>query len=175
MKNVRLAITLFPAIDTDAEALVQLRIDAMRESLESIGRFDPARARERFLSTFEPKYTRHIDAGGERVGFVVVKTIEDALQLDHLYIHPQHQGRGIGRAVLKQIFAEADASAQAIRVGALRGSASNRFYRQHGFEQMSESEWDIFYSRSPQAAHCPTVHKATQHAHGIASTANTAA
>lgn len=91
MKNVCLTITFRPAIDADAEALVRLRIEAMRESLESIGRFDPVRARERFLSTFESQYTRHIDADGERVGFVAVKPMADALQLDHLYIHPQHQ------------------------------------------------------------------------------------
>jgi ribosomal protein S18 acetylase RimI-like enzyme len=147
MNTTRPIINFSQAIETDAEALVRLRIDAMRDSLESIGRFDPARARERFLSTFEPQYTRHIDADGERVGFVVVKPIDNALQLDHLYIHPQHQGRGIGSAVLKQVFAEAYAGAQAIRVGALRGSASNRFYQRHGFEQVSESEWDIYYLR----------------------------
>jgi ribosomal protein S18 acetylase RimI-like enzyme len=153
MKNAHINVTFLPVTDTDAETLVSLRIDAMRESLESIGRFDPVRARERFLSTFEPQYTRHVDTDGKRAGFVVVKPVDDALQLDHLYIRPQHQGRGIGSAVLKQVFAEADANAQAIRVGALRGSASNRFYQQHGFVQVSESEWDIYYLRPPQAAH----------------------
>lgn len=33
----------------DSEELVQLRIDAMRESLERIGRFDAQRARARFV------------------------------------------------------------------------------------------------------------------------------
>ena len=87
-----------------------------------------------------------------RVGFVVVKPMGDALQLDHLYIHPQHQGRDMGSAVLRQVFIEADMSAPAIRVGALRGSASNRFYQRHGFEQVSESEWDIYYFRCSQTA-----------------------
>ena len=43
-----LALALSAAIAGDAEDLVGLRILAMRESLERIGRFDPARARERF-------------------------------------------------------------------------------------------------------------------------------
>ena len=38
----------------DFEALVSIRIDAMRESLERMGRFDPVRARERFREGFSP-------------------------------------------------------------------------------------------------------------------------
>jgi hypothetical protein len=83
---VAAAIALSAAEPGDAEALVALRILAMRESLERIGRFDPVRARERFLSGFSPRHTRHILVDGERAGFVVVKPDGDGLTLDHLYI-----------------------------------------------------------------------------------------
>src|SRR4051812_15453151 len=36
-----------------------------------------------------------------------------------------------------------------IHVGALKESASNRFYERHGFLKTNESEWDIYYVRSP--------------------------
>jgi hypothetical protein len=36
----------------------------MRESLEQIGRFDPVRARNRFLSGFGSQYTSEIRAAG---------------------------------------------------------------------------------------------------------------
>lgn len=138
----------FPAAEVgDAEALVALRIEAMRASLERIGRFDPARARQRFLDGFEPAQTQHIEADGERIGFFVLKPQSDGLLLDHLYILPAHQGRGIGAAVLAHIFAIADASGLAIRVGALRGSDSNRFYQRQGFELMEEGEFDNLYRR----------------------------
>ena len=57
----------------DAEDLVAIRIAAMRESLERLGRFDLQRARDRFLAGFEPALTRHVVAAGARVGFVVVR------------------------------------------------------------------------------------------------------
>ena len=41
------AIGFARAEEADAEALVALRIVAMRESLERLGRFDPVRSRER--------------------------------------------------------------------------------------------------------------------------------
>lgn len=72
----------------------------MKESLERIGRFDPVRARERFVVGFEPSATRHIVVTGQRVGFVVVKARPADLLLDHLYLRPMTQGRGIGSAVL---------------------------------------------------------------------------
>ena len=140
-------ITLTAAAQSDAEALVALRILAMRESLERIGRFAPARARERFLSAFSPQHTRHIIVDGERAGFVVVKPDADGLLLDHLYIDPRLQNRGVGAAVLAMVFAEADAQALGLRVGALRGSDSNRFYLRHGFVLVEEAEWDLYYER----------------------------
>jgi len=143
-------VTLTHATETDFEELVALRIDAMRESLERIGRFDPIRARERFRAGFSAMHTRHVVVDGRRLGFVVVKPAHGQLLLDHLYIRPGNQGKGIGAAVLAQVFKEADAISLPVRVGALRGSDANRFYQRHGFEFLAEEEWDIYYLRPSQ-------------------------
>lgn len=135
----------------DTESLVALRIEAMRESLERIGRFDPSRARERFLSSFEPEFTRHITIDCERVGFVVVKPRDHGLLLDHLYVRPQHQSKGIGTAVIAHIFTDADKQGIGVRVGALRGSTSNAFYVRHGFVLVNQDEYDNYYVRPKQA------------------------
>lgn len=140
-------IELLPVKKDDAEQLVILRIAAMRSSLERIGRFDPGTARERFLSSFSSEHTRHIVQDGMRVGFVTVRPIEDGLLLDHLYIRPECQRLGIGTWVLGRIFFEADGQRQDIRVSALKGSDSNRFYARHGFELVEEAEWDNYYVR----------------------------
>jgi len=136
-----------PATPADVEALVQLRIEAMRESLERVGRFDPRRARDRFLSGFVPEVTHHIEWNGQRVGFFVLKPVAIGLLLDHLYIHPDYQNRGLGAAVLTHVFAQADASHLAVRVGALRESRSNGFYVRHGFIPVEQGEFDNYYVR----------------------------
>lgn len=143
------ALILLPVLADEFEELLALRIDAMRESLERIGRFDPERARERFRTGFAPEFTRHILLEGERVGFVTLKPIEEGLLLDHLYVHPRHQGRRIGSLVLALVFQEADAAGLSLRVGALRESESNHFYLRHGFVPEGEGEWDIYYVREP--------------------------
>jgi len=141
------SIQLLPVQSSDLNALISIRTEAMRESLERIGRFDPIRVRERFSVSFSAEHTRHVSEVGEHVGFVVVKPVDSQLLLDHLYIKPTSQGRGIGAAVLALVFAEADAKALAVRVGALRESASNRFYVRHGFRWVGRSEHDNYYIR----------------------------
>lgn len=143
-------ISFAPTTSSDLDELVDIRIAAMRESLERVGRFDPDRARERFQSGFSAADTRFILHDACRVGFLVVKTKEDHLRLDHLYILPQHQGKGIGSAILETIFREADFASLPLHVGALKGSDSNRFYQRHGFVHAAEEQCDIYYIRSPR-------------------------
>jgi len=139
----------------DVEALVQIRIDAMRESLERIGRFDPTRARERFLVSFDAACCRYILVDGVKVGFVLIRPEPDHLLLDHLYVVPEHQGKGVGAAVLDAVLADADAQALPVKLGALRDSDSNRFYQRYGFIKTGEREWDIYYAREPRALAAP--------------------
>lgn len=147
--GLRVNLTFLPTTQSDADVLVNIRIEAMRESLERAGRFDPKRARDRFLASFDSALCRFIEVDGVRVGFVLVRPRQDHWLLDHLYVVPEHQGKGIGAAVLRHIFADADEHRVSIRVGALRGSESNRFYQRHGFTQTDEAEWDIYYLRPP--------------------------
>lgn len=144
--------TFAPVTHADAETLVAIRIAAMRDSLERIGRFDPQRARDRFLVSFDPALCRFIEIDHSRAGFYTLRPMTDHWLLDHLYIVPAHQGRGIGAAVLREILAEADEHRMPVRVGALRGSDSNRFYERHGFVRTGEAEWDIYYRREPGAS-----------------------
>jgi len=138
---------LVPAQHSDLDDLVAIRIEAMRDSLEQVGRFDPVRARERFVASFEARDTRYIEVSGEKVGFVVVRQRPSEWLLDHLYVRPNAQGAGIGSAVLAQLFNEADAVALPIKVGALKQSASNRFYTRHGFQFVESGEFDNYYVR----------------------------
>ena len=146
------AVVLRRASTSDLEDLVAIRIEAMRESLERLGRFDPDRARQRFLEGFDASNTRRIEVSGALVGFVVIKDRQSEFLLDHLYVVPSAQGAGIGTEVLTRIFKEADEIGRSIRVGALKESASNRFYIRHGFVFVESSEFDNYYIRANSKA-----------------------
>lgn len=136
-----------PVGEADFDALLAIRIEAMRDSLERLGRFDPERARARLRATFRPDHTWFIERDGARIGFYALRPDGDGLRLDHLYVVPAAQGLGVGGQVLGRLLRDADLRGLPVRVGALRGSDSNRFYRRHGFEPVAESEWDIDYLR----------------------------
>lgn len=140
-------IRFLPARAEDFENLVILRIAAMRESLERIGRFDPARARERLRDSFWPEHTFHIVLDEHAIGFYTFRPVECTLELVHFYIHPAFQNQGIGSFVLSNLITQAERRRMPIRLGALRESVSNAFYLRHGFVKTSEDEWDIHYVR----------------------------
>lgn len=50
------------------------------------------------------------------------------------------------------MFERADAADLPVRVGALRESDSNRFYARHGFAEIEQGEWDIYYLRPRRSA-----------------------
>jgi len=136
----------------DFEALLSLRVAALRPSLERLGRFDAERARTRFAAQFEPRWMRWIEGAGARVGLLTLRREGDACwHLDHLYIEPCSQGQGIGAWALQHAQAEAAAAGRGIDLEALRHSDANRFYRRHGFQLLSEDELDCRYRWEPAA------------------------
>jgi len=144
------ALAYAPAQASDFEDLLALRLRAMRESLERLGRYDEQRARERLAASFDPGHTRHLLVDGRRVGFMVLKTLSHAMRLDHLYIDPAMQDLGIGHRVLAEVCTEADRLQLPVELVALKRSDANRFYLRHGFVATGEGEWDIDYVRLPQ-------------------------
>lgn len=138
-------IEIVQASDEDRESLAELRIAAMRESLEAVGRFDPERARARFLNSFDPDVTFKVLVKLEEIGFYVLRERDNYLWLDHFYIAPKFHGLGAGSRIMEIIKDIARSRGKPIRLGALKESRANAFYRSHGFVEQEEKEWDIYY------------------------------
>ncbi|MFG6469188.1 GNAT family N-acetyltransferase [Roseateles sp. BYS87W] len=138
-------LALAPVVDDDFEAMLALRIEALRESLERLGRFNPDVARARLRAQFRPEWMRHLVRDGERVGYFTVEPREGELRLQHLYLTPAAQGQGIGAWVMDHV----KARGLPISLAALRESRANDFYRRHGFRVVEEQELDIEYRWEP--------------------------
>lgn len=151
------ALSFAPVVPGDFEAMLAIRIEALRESLERLGRFDPVRARERLAAGFSPRHMQHIVRDGERVGYITLRpapgTVPAALNIDHLYLRLQHQGQGVGAWALDWAKEQAAGQGCDLTLSALKQSAANRFYLRHGFVQVAESDFDVDYrwSASPGA------------------------
>ncbi len=135
----------------DADQLADLRVAAMRQSLEALDRFDPQRARNRFLKEFVPEQTTKLMREQTMLGFYVLKEQPDHFWLDHLYVRPEAQGEGLGAKALSHIKEVAFAKGKPVRLGALKQSRANEFYKGHGFKQTHETKLDNYYEVTPQS------------------------
>ncbi|MFG6413873.1 GNAT family N-acetyltransferase [Roseateles sp. DC23W] len=137
--------TLAPVADADFEDMLALRIAALRESLERLGRFDPAVARARLRAQFHPERMNHLLLVGRRAGYFTVEEQGEELRLHHLYVHPDAQGQGLGAWVVAHL----QAQGRPITLAALRDSRANLFYVRHGFQVVDEQPFDIEYRWVP--------------------------
>ncbi|MER6566119.1 GNAT family N-acetyltransferase [Streptomyces sp. NPDC001093] len=144
-----------PASAADVEAVAELRAVVLRADLERLGRYDEHRVRQRLRDGFAPDHTWVIEAAGALAGCVALRPAGDAHWLEHFYLDPGLQGRGIGSAVLRLLLERCDSDGTRIRLNVLRGSRARSLYERHGFGVETENPVDVFMVREPAPAHVP--------------------
>lgn len=148
--NTAPAWTLRPADLRDLEPIVELRAAVMRPDLERLGRYDEHRVRQRLRDAFVPEHTSVVESEGAFAGCVALCPRENGHWLEHFYLSPALQGRGLGSAVLGALLARADARGVTVRLNVLQGSAARRLYERHGFVLEDEDPVDVFMVRAPR-------------------------
>ncbi|MCC8480873.1 GNAT family N-acetyltransferase [Streptomyces parvus] len=137
------------ALPEDVEPIAELRAVVMRPDLERLGRYDEHRVRQRLRDAYAPEHTSVIEAAGSFAGCVARRPAEDGWWLEHFYLSPALQGRGIGSAVLREVLDRADAERLSVRLDVLQGSPARRLYERHGFTLEREDAVDVFLVRKP--------------------------
>jgi GNAT superfamily N-acetyltransferase len=138
--------SLRAAAARDAQWIAELRAAVLRPDLERLGRFDPVRVRQRFLTAFEPASTQVVLVDGAEAGSIALRADEGSLWIEHFYLRPELQGRGVGTAVLKSRLA-AGAGGRPFRLNVLQGSRARALYERHGFVVEREDAVDVFMVR----------------------------
>ncbi|MFD1886152.1 GNAT family N-acetyltransferase [Paenibacillus wenxiniae] len=143
---------LQPASFSDAAWIAELRALVLKEDLTRLHRYDEKRVRERFLNSFQPDYTKLIMVDQSPVGCIALRPEQQGgYVLEHFYIHPHHQGKGIGNAVLNEVLWDSKLYGHTVTLNVLQGSPARRLYERHGFEQSEQDEIDVFMKRSIEA------------------------
>ncbi|MFB6523596.1 GNAT family N-acetyltransferase [Streptomyces sp. NPDC056401] len=137
------------AVTADVETIAELRATVMRGDLERLGRYDEHHVRQRLRNSFSPQHTSVIEIDGAMAGCVTVRPAEDRQWLEHFYLDPHHQGRGLGSAVLRTVLERTDARGLTVGLNVLQGSAARRLYERHGFVVEAEDPIDVFMVRPP--------------------------
>ncbi|MFE6865309.1 GNAT family N-acetyltransferase [Kitasatospora sp. NPDC057692] len=142
---------LRPGRPADIEPIAELRAEVMRADLVRLGRYDEHRVRQRLRDTFSTRYTSVVEVGGALAGCVTVRPDErdgsGGRLLEHFYLSPAYQGRGLGTAVLRHVLARADAARVPVRLVVVQGSAARRLYERHGFTVEAQDPVDVHLLR----------------------------
>ncbi|HEY0618123.1 MAG TPA: GNAT family N-acetyltransferase [Kribbella sp.] len=136
---------------SDVEVIAELRATVMRPDLQRLGRFDEHRVRQRLRDTFSPQHTSVIVAGGAFAGCVTMRPAGEGWWLEHFYLVPGLQGRGLGTAVLRTLLERSDSEGLPVRLNVLQGSAVRRLYERHGFTVEVQDAVDVCMVRRPGA------------------------
>ena len=141
------AFSLRPATEADFEPVLALSIRAMREHLERVGRFEPARRRDRMRRQFDAGILRIIEQDGAMAGCIGVEAEGAAVEIHSLFLDTHAQRQGLGEAVFRAVLAAHPG--RPFRIEVLKQSPARRFWERQGFVLTGEAEFDWLMERAP--------------------------
>ena len=135
-----------------------------REKEMNAAQFTPE-MREQFIAMqFHAQtthYTKHypdaewsiIECDGVRAGRLILYRCKEYIEIMDIALMPELRGRGIGSAVLKDVFTEAQAKQVPVRLFAFTGERAIQLYHRLGFADVREDEihTELEWRPQPQA------------------------
>lgn len=136
-------LRLRPICDADLPFLFRLYASTREEELAGVEW--PAEQKEAFVrQQFEAQHAWYqenyagasfdvIEVDGEPAGRLYVARWENEVRIVDVSLLPEHRGRGLGGALLAELFAEADAAGKPVSVHVERFNPALRLYHRLGF------------------------------------------
>ena len=143
-------VTLRQATAANSEFACQVRKATFRGYLEMASGWDEAEQRRLHEKRLAAQEFRVIQASGEDVGILAITRVDDCVRLHQLFILPEHQGKGIGKACMERVIQEATESGLPVHLQVLKvNGPAQEFYRKLGFQETGQNEWHILMERRP--------------------------
>lgn len=131
-----ISFELRPATPADSEFCFQLHKAAMGGYVAAIWGWDDAVQRDFHASKFDPSRWQIITIDGAAVGILIVEYRPAEIYLARIEIHPDHQGRGIGASLIRQLTDQAHRRGQHLALDVLVvNDRALAFYQRHGLRE----------------------------------------
>lgn len=126
---------LIQAAESDKDYLLQLRKLTMVEHLQRAGQFLTEQEHQlRLEDQYDCSYmVRH---NGVTIGGIKYKASDDRVEIMQVQIHPEHQNKGYGKAILQQILALPGIKTVSLTV--LKQNPAVNLYKKLGFKVTGE-------------------------------------
>jgi ribosomal protein S18 acetylase RimI-like enzyme len=143
------SLTLRTAGPDDGEFAFDVKRAAFKEYVAQVHGWDEAEQRRLHDQRFGSQEFRIIHVAGTDVGIMAVDVAPDRVRVNQLFLLPEHQGRGIGRACMLRIMEEARQLGLPVRLQVMKvNPRALAFYERLGFthvgstETHDQIEWD---------------------------------
>ena len=138
---------LRPATDTDREFLWDLLVATMKEYVAQTWGWDEEDQHRRFRENFPPARYRILVVDGNEVGAVAVERKPAEVFLASILILPEHQGKGLGTAVIQDILRDAEQLGLPVSLRVLRVNPAISLYERLGFGTVEETPTHLVMRR----------------------------
>jgi GNAT superfamily N-acetyltransferase len=139
------SLELRQASPADADFIYRLIETTMRSYVEQVwGSFSEENNRKNIAETIAAKNYSIIRCRGEDVGAISVERYPDFIKLSQLFILPQHQKKGIGTSLVRELASEARQSRMPLRLRVLKNNPARRLYERLGFQVSSTTPERVY-------------------------------
>lgn len=143
-------VTLRPATKADAPLFYSVIDRTMREFIVAIwGAWDEERVQRESEEHSVSPNAQVIQVGNVPVGVLLVEREPTYIQVQQIYLLPDHQRKGIGSSLITGIIAEATHGNLPVRLRVLTVNPAKEFYKKLGFVVTETSHEFYFMERLP--------------------------
>ena len=140
---------LRPPIPSDASLFYRVIDKTMRGLIIATwGSWDEERVQREAIEFTQSTNGKVIQIGDSSAGILVVDREPRQIWLRQIYLLPEHQGKGVGRRLVKDLLAEGASANVPIRLRVLALNPASAFYVKLGFV-ITETTPDLVYMASP--------------------------
>ena len=133
----------------DSEWVFLVKKAALGKYIEQTWGWDEDFQRQFHANDFDPVQTQIVVEDGSDVGWMIVSETESEIQLQEIYIHPDHQGHGIGSHLVGLVLNKARSPSKPVRLQVLRVNVRARhLYERLGFKVIGENDKHYLMSTS---------------------------
>jgi ribosomal protein S18 acetylase RimI-like enzyme len=128
-------VSLRPASEEDREFLYALHCCTMREAIEKTWGWDETWQLHDFDRRFRAYVVSVIECDGHAVGGLLLEWKPDSVYIHELQVLPDHQGQGLGTAVVERVIEEAATRGVSVALSVVPANLrAKQLYERLGFE-----------------------------------------
>jgi GNAT superfamily N-acetyltransferase len=134
-------LTLRKATANDSEFAYRAKRAAFKEYVEKVWGWDEDEQRRLHERRFIAQDFRVITLDGSDIGILAMVVASDCVEVNQLFLLPEHQGKGIGRRCMLMIMEEARRLRLPVRLRVLKvNPRALEFYKRLGFTRTGETD-----------------------------------